>query len=673
MKYPSIPAAAALMVSLIIPDHSGAAVGDIVNTISRSGHGWFGGITWYKGYIYEVSAATGAARIEKKDPVTGSKVAEYYTPVDITCDGWIDDIAYDSRRECFWISVGAAGIYQCSLKGGDTLSHFYPGKHPYGLYYEAATDLLWIADNVNGRIDKWDLNSFQRVERISLDFLPTGITRVGNDLWICEAGDYDVRDPAVVSRCDLQGKRTGVWFELPSTSGYWWDHGGSTFDGTYLWVKGGKYTRIYQIDIGDNPSPRPTPVSADSFTYSIGTLFDDNAFTDLIDTDNAVFNPEGAIGYWCPTARTEETAGSVVYRIDLPVVIATASLTAAGAVFWGEGELTVEVSPDGGSYHEVYTLPRGGGDTVSDNQERDITAYVAGSSTVYVRARMRAGSSYCSQFLRNGSTGSPVLSLRGLASPPAPATASRPPLIESGDYDGDGAAEIAVFRESSGLWSIRGVTRVYFGAAGDIPVSGDYNGDGTAEIALYRPGNGLWAVNGIGRAYFGGPNDLPLPGDYNNNGQCDLAIFRENTGLWAIRGVTRFYFGGSGDQPVPADYDERRRVRYRPLPGRTRALGDPGSHPDLLRQSRRHRGPGAVLPPRQPFALRRLPILTGLWSIRDVSRFYFGAGSDCPVPGDYTREGCSQPAVFDGDSGRWAIRGVSRLYFGTAGDIPVTR
>jgi len=32
--------------------------------------------------------------------------------------------------------------------------------------------------------------------------------------------------------------------------------------------------------------------------------------------------------------------------------------------------------------------------------------------------------------------------------------------IDSGDYDGDGTSDIAVFRASSGLWAIKGVTRI---------------------------------------------------------------------------------------------------------------------------------------------------------------------------------------------------------------------
>ena len=59
------------------------------------------------------------------------------------------------------------------------------------------------------------------------------------------------------------------------------------------------------------------------------------------------------------------------------------------------------------------------------------------------------------------------------------------------DYDGDGTSDIGIFRETSGLWAIRGVTRAYFGGTADSPVPGDYAGDGTSEIGIFRPTSGL--------------------------------------------------------------------------------------------------------------------------------------------------------------------------------------
>lgn len=201
-----------------------------------------------------------------------------------------------------------------------------------------------------------------------------------------------------------------------------------------------------------------------------------------------------------------------------------------------------------------------------------------------------------------------------------------------GDYDGDGTTDIGIFRPPSGLWAIRSVTRTYFGGGSDLPESGDYDGDGTADIGIFRGSSGLWAIRGVTRVYFGGSTDEPVPGYYDVDGSKDLGIFRRNSGLWAIRGVTRIYFGGSTDKVVPGDYD-----------------GDGVWDEGIFRGS------------------------SGLWAIRGVTRTYFGSSSDLPVPADYTGIGVDSIGIFRESSGLWAAKGVTRLYFGTTGDIPVTR
>jgi uncharacterized repeat protein (TIGR03803 family) len=221
------------------------------------------------------------------------------------------------------------------------------------------------------------------------------------------------------------------------------------------------------------------------------------------------------------------------------------------------------------------------------------------------------------------------------------------------DYDGDGTADLLVYRPSGGEWFDRNTGLVYLvGESGDVPLPGDYDGDGLNDFALYRPSAGNWIIlpsrtNTLEGERFGSAADLPVPGDYDGDGTFDLALYRPSTGIWFIRQsstgtiVTRA-LGVGADIPVPADYD----------------------------------GDGVI-----DIAVYRPA--SGMWHIRKSSTggttslaFQWGLAGDVPVPGDYDGDGLADVAVFRPGSGAWLVRlsataTLATRAFGTAADLTV--
>lgn len=141
--------------------------------------------------------------------------------------------------------------------------------------------------------------------------------------------------------------------------------------------------------------------------------------------------------------------------------------------------------------------------------------------------------------------------------------------FHANDYDGDGFADLAVFRPSANTFFVLNsgsntANFISFGQAGDIPINGDFDGDQRADVAIFRPSVGQWwflrSSNGSNFATsFGVNGDKPVPGDYDKDGKTDIAVWRPSTGTYFIgRSSDNFAtfftanWGLTGDLPTGA-------------------------------------------------------------------------------------------------------------------------
>lgn len=301
------------------------------------------------------------------------------------------------------------------------------------------------------------------------------------------------------------------------------------------------------------------------------------------------------------------------------------------------------------------------------------------------------------------------------------------------DFDGDGRADISVFRPSDGFWHIMnssgGFASIQWGfgtdarvLAHDEPVPGDYDGDGKTDIAVFRLNKqplpygterNTWHILkssdnefltkkwGISPCCF--EVDSPQPADYDGDGKVDLAVIPTDDAIdpggspTTVRilqsagntGTNRIW-GLEPDRRVYADYDGDGKVDLAVF--RTNNfVGSAEVNAWLILQSsngaikvERFGLPSDRLVPADYDGDKKADIAVyrpsnGFWYILGSQSGFraiqFGASEDKPVPADYDGDGRTDVAVFRPSSGTWYLNktkeGFAAFAFGFGTDVPV--
>jgi uncharacterized repeat protein (TIGR03803 family) len=282
------------------------------------------------------------------------------------------------------------------------------------------------------------------------------------------------------------------------------------------------------------------------------------------------------------------------------------------------------------------------------------------------------------------------------------------------DFDGDGKADLAVYRPNDVSWYIRYSSSNYsyadaatheWGDLGDNPLVADFDGDRRNDLVVWRPTNGTWLLrfsssdySTTGSYHWGLPGDIPVAADVDGDGRSDLVVWRPTDGTWYVRfsfsnfsTTWRTSWGLPGDIPVVADLDGDRRsdlVVWRPADGTWYVRF---SSSDYSTTGSYHWGLPGDLPVAADFdGDGRADLVVwrptdGTWWVRfSASNFSttgwtsWGLPGDMPIAADFDGDGKSDLVVWRPADGTWYVRFSSSGYrymdwyqWGLAADRPL--